>query len=444
MNSPGNGERLASAARDVQAFKGLQAAQGTPKPRKPVANQPLLRAPEEMAEERASADTALYKGRLKGQRDAEVETLRELGATDDEIQAAMYRRISGQNTPRSIPMQSQNWVDAQGVPFSVMWNPDPTASVRYLDETGQPFDPSRMDGARRIGVGPIVQWSVQTDDFGNVSMFALDRNTPQLMSGGISAPPGVQGRTSPAGPVVLVQGPDGAPSPSRLGRTGTELSPITVPTPPGGGPRQPAVGYRPETQTVLDQINFADSGLQLLSILEQSFDPRYTGIIQGRWNAWNQKYNPFSEADPNFKTFSMNWATARNELMRINAGLTQTPQEKANIEAQIMSLNDKDDNFLPGLQVVRNHFQRKLDVMKQNAGHGIPFVNQGNAIPAPPGAPQQAAPPQNQTVPNPPAFSDVPGRGVQLRHKQTGQTKWVVDPALVDFALKQGDFEQVR
>ena len=416
--SPGMGERLAKSGQAV----AQHAAMGK-NPRRPVAKQPLLRDPMELAEEAGAAEGLQYQGRVAGQREADIQALRDLGIPEQQIQAAMLRRISGQNTPRALPLQTQNWRTADGQPFSVMFDPDPANGGRYFDEQGNPF--MMPPGAVKIGVGPMVQHFQTTDDFGRTTITSIDRyGTGVMGQQGV----GNIGRTSPEGPVQQIQGPQGRPVTVRFGRRG---SGVNVAMDPFTG--QPMTPFRPETAPMLAEINAAQEGIEIIELLEDTFDPRYTGIVEGRWNIFNQKYNPFATADPNFSTFQARWATARNNLLRINAGLTQTPQEKQNIEQQLMLLTDKDENFTAKLQVVVDHFERKQKLMMRNAGMGIPFL--GGTIPPPPGS---TAP----NLPQPPQAN--PGRGVQLRHKATGQTRWEVDPAKVDFAKKSGLFEVVR
>jgi len=406
--SPGQGEKLASAARDVQTHKALGI-----NPRRPAARQPLLRAPEELAEERGAGEGILYKSRLKGQRDAEVEALTELGATPEQIREAMLRKMMG-STPRPVPLQTQNYVDAQGQPFTVMFDP---ATGRYMDPQGTIM--AIPPGSRRIGIGPIVQYQSFTDDYGNVTVVPLDRNSPGVIGGSsVPLPSGVRGRTSPEGPVVVVQDASGAPVPARAPRQGNDLTPMTVPAPPQPGQAPttvPAVGYRPPTQGTLDAVNAAETGLTILNTLEKTWDPSYTGIIQGPLNQFNQKYNPLAEANPNFRTFQATWASARNELLRANAGLTQTLTEKANTEEQIMRLNDKDENFIPALKALRTQFTLKLDAMKRNAGMGVPY-NGSTAVPPPPA---------------------VPGRGIKLK-APNGTVKEYVDPVMIEYLKGKG------
>lgn len=373
----------------------------------------LLYRPEELAQQKAQAEGVVSRSRQYGQRQGDVDTFRELGASDEDIRDSMMQKGRG----AADNFQEYVYMMPDGSQFS----------ARVNLRTNETFDLQNNpmilpQGARRIGLGAPNQINMFQDDAGRVSGVATNRYEPNLGAAQIPVAPGVRGRTSPDGPVAYIQGPNGTPVPARLPRQGSRLNPsldpFAVPQPPQGGsrstPMQPNTGnapasttgrsaapapgrgrgagpaaqtqtaaqsqqppqyatqYRPPDGATLAAINNAETGLSIVQQLKSSYDPRFTGTVQGPRNQI-MRHIPGAPADPQFVDFQANWATMRNELNRLNAGLTQTPLEMKNVKEALANLNDKDANFLAALAVVEQHFQRKHDIAKKNAGIAVPF-----------------------------------------------------------------------
>ncbi len=402
----------------VKKAQAIAAYNQGPKTRAVASEQmPMFRAPGEMAQEAGLMEGEQYGGRMAGQQRARADALRRLGATDQQIRDAMLADMTG--TTRSL-QQPYKFLLKDGTTMTAQL--DKYGSGGWTDLNGRPIQ--LPPDADLISTGPINGLNFFQNDLGGVSGMSTNRFMPQNTER-IPIPQGVQGRTSPEGPIVTIAGPNGEPQPVRTPRRGTGATPLTVPNPqaapppqtPAGPPAPPArvtaQGYKEIPQATADAMNAGKTGLEVLNILERTWKPEFTGTVQGRWNEVNQKYNPFTEGDPDFRTFQANWAGARNDLLRFNAGLSQTGQEKANTEQQIMMLNDKDENFLPALRALRANFERKMAATQQTAGQAVPFAGRG----AGPG-PGPATAPERKSVKLP--------NGTTVTAEKNAQGRWII------------------
>lgn len=89
LQAPPEAKGMLNAARSMQRTQ-------------PVANQPMVRSPEEMAQLEGNAEGIKYKSREKGQRDADTEAMQELGASDVEIKDALLRKMGGAGANSSM------------------------------------------------------------------------------------------------------------------------------------------------------------------------------------------------------------------------------------------------------------------------------------------------------------------------------------------------------
>lgn len=206
---------------------------------RPVAaeRQPYFKSPEAMAQEEGYLAGTKAEATLTGQMNARLSALDKLpqGTLSDRDRQDWIRRNILNLPVSSAGMRTEDYIDsATGQTITV--KVDAQGYMTDLQDNPVHLDPMRF---RKIGIGPQDRQSFITNDAGNVT---VAHSNPYSGETTFTPAPGVQGRTSPEGPVAVYTDPNtGVPSAVRFPRHGTQATPATV------GPTRPTTGT-PQTQ----------------------------------------------------------------------------------------------------------------------------------------------------------------------------------------------------
>lgn len=207
---------------------------------RPVANQPLLESPEDMARKEGLMAGAKAEGTLSGQLTARMNAFRQMQSQgmfrgDPKLEQEWIRKNILSLTNSQENSQIHKFRSAStGQEFTLMFHPQ---SATYTDYSGNLTTPPT--DAQIISIAPSNQINYFQDDKGNVSGVATDRYNPTNGVQAIPVPPNVQGRTSPAGPAIV--DPD-THAVLRFDRNGTTARPATQ-APLTGTPGAAGTGY---------------------------------------------------------------------------------------------------------------------------------------------------------------------------------------------------------
>lgn len=265
----------------------------------PAKHQPLLRSPEEMAQQAGNLAGVKAGAEADAKKMADVHMWKSIGFSDQDIQAMLRQKASG----KPIPAQIKNFMTPDGKSMTLYFHPDTST---FTDQYGTAVTPPT--GARMIGVGPTDKFNFFTNDGGGVTRAQTNQFTGGTTTGVV---PGVQGKTTPDGPTgvdpntnQLVRFPHrgtvgtpmtvgGLPAPPAGTGTGAVVPGATVPQ--VGVPAHPMMKYNAEQTKIIDSIHQAQPMIdRTLALLQgndsNSFGSRFHSL--GQQLEYSTGFNP--------------------------------------------------------------------------------------------------------------------------------------------------------